>query len=141
LPVGDFTFTPDKTSTNHYVMVAGGSGITPLYSMIMQMLQFEPNSKVTLLYTNRKEENTVFKEELKQLANQYTQFEYIEFVSSLKRIGKNDLNYGNNAYYYICGPDSLKDGITHHLDNLKISKSNINIEHFADGYTPWFGLA
>ena len=141
LPVGDFTFTPDKTSTNHYVMVAGGSGITPLYSMIMQMLQFEPNSKVTLLYTNRKEENIVFKEELKQLANQYTQFEYIEFVSSLKRIEKNDLNYGNNAYYYICGPDSLKEGITHHLNNLKISKSNINIEHFADGYTPWFGLA
>jgi hypothetical protein len=35
----------------------------------------------------------------------------------------------------------MKDGITQHLKDLKISKSNINIEHFADGYTPWFGLA
>ena len=121
-------------------MVAGGSGITPLYSMIMQMLQFEPKSKVTLLYTNRKEENIVFKKELNKLTRQYPQFEYIEFISSIKRIEKNDLKFGNNAYYYICGPDSLKDGITQDLKDLKISKSHINIEHFADGYTPWFGL-
>jgi ferredoxin-NADP reductase len=121
-------------------MVAGGSGITPLYSMIMQMLQFEPKSKVTLLYTNRKEENIIFKKELNELTHQYPQFEYIEFISSIKRIEKNDLSYGNNAYYYICGPDSLKDGITRLLNDLKISKSHIYIEHFADGYTPWFGL-
>jgi ferredoxin-NADP reductase len=141
LPVGDFTFTPDKIIENHYVMVAGGSGITPLYSMIIQMLQFEPKSKVTLLYTNKKEENIVFKKELNELTHQYPQFEYNEFISSIKRIEINDLKFGNNAYYYICGPDSLKDGITQHLKDLKISKSHINIEHFADGYTPWFGLA
>ena len=140
LPVGDFTFTPDKTVENSYVMVAGGSGITPLYSMIMQMLQFEPKSKVTLLYTNRKEENNTFKKELNHLAFQYPKFEYLEFISSKNRIGKTDLIKGIDSIYYICGPDSLKDGIVNHLKDLNIPKSKINIEHFADGYTPWFGL-
>jgi len=140
LPVGDFTFTPNTTVERHYFMVAGGSGITPLYSMIMQMLQFEPKSKVTLLYANRNEENIIFKKELHQLAHQCPQFEYKDFISGNKRISKNDLNNDPNACYYICGPDSFKDGITQHLKDLKVSKSNITIEHFADGYTPWFGL-
>jgi ring-1,2-phenylacetyl-CoA epoxidase subunit PaaE len=140
LPVGDFTFTPNATVGKHYVMVAGGSGITPLYSMIIQMLQFEPDSKVTLLYANINEENVIFKKELNQLVHQYPQFEYKNFISCNNRINKNDLNHGPDAYYYICGPDSLKEGVTQHLKDLKISKSNINVEHFADGYTPWFGL-
>lgn len=140
LPVGDFTFTPNATVEKHYVMVAGGSGITPLYSMIIQMLQFEPDSKVTLLYANRNEENIIFKKELNQLADQYPQFEYKNFISGNNRISKNDLNHGPDACYYICGPDSLKEGVTQHLKDLIISKSNINVEHFVDGYTPWFGL-
>jgi ferredoxin-NADP reductase len=124
----------------NYVMVAGGSGITPLFSMIFQMLQFEPHSKVILLYTNRKVESIIFKKELNQLALQYLQFKYIDFISSNKRIEKDDLDLFKDAHYYICGPDAFKDGIRQHLKDLKISKSNINIEHFADGYMPWFGL-
>jgi ring-1,2-phenylacetyl-CoA epoxidase subunit PaaE len=140
LPVGDFTFTPHATVENHYVMVAGGSGITPLYSMINQMLRFEPQSKVTLLFANSSAENVLFKKELSQLAQLFPQFSYNDFISNSKRIGKDDLNISPNASYYICGPDSLKEGLLKHLKDLKISKSNIHVEHFADGYTPWFGL-
>lgn len=140
LPVGDFVFIPNKSAENHYVLVAGGSGITPLFSMLNQMLQFEPKSKVTLLYTNKREENIIFKKELNQLSDQNPQFEYINFISGNKRIGKNDFINGNNARYFICGPDSLKNGIAKDLKDLNISKSNIHIEHYADGYKPWFGL-
>jgi ferredoxin-NADP reductase/sterol desaturase/sphingolipid hydroxylase (fatty acid hydroxylase superfamily) len=140
LPIGDFNFKPNIAVQNNYVLVAGGSGITPLYSMIIQMLQFEPKSKVILLYSNRKVESIIFKKELDQLARQYPQFEYIDFISGNKRIEKNDLNIYKNACYYLCGPDSLKDEISQQLKDLGISKSNINIEHFADGYVPWFGL-
>lgn len=140
LPVGDFSITPNATFEKNYIMVAGGSGITPLYSMIKQILHFEPKSKVTLLYANTREENILFKEELNQLAQQNSHFKYENFISGKKRIGKEDLSIDPNTCYYICGPDSLKEGITQHLKDLKISKSNINVEHFADGYTPWFGL-
>ncbi|MFN5787529.1 MAG: sterol desaturase family protein [Bacteroidota bacterium] len=140
LPIGDFNFKPNIAVQNNYVLVAGGSGITPLYSMIIQMLQFEPKSKLILLYSNRKVESIIFKKELDQLARQYPQFEYIDFISGNKLIEKNDLNIYKNACYYLCGPDSLKDEISQQLKDLGISKSNINIEHFADGYVPWFGL-
>jgi ring-1,2-phenylacetyl-CoA epoxidase subunit PaaE len=141
LPVGDFRFVPNTTiSAKHYVMVAGGSGITPLYSMIKQMLQNEPQSKVTLLYANRSKDNVIFGEELRQLEQRYPQFEYLSFISGERRIEKGDLVSDPNAIYYICGPDSLKEGISTHLKDLKISKTNINLEHFADGYVPWFGL-
>jgi ferredoxin-NADP reductase len=50
------------------------------------------------------------------------------------------LNINPNAAFYICGPDSLKEGVLRHLKDLKINKSQINVEHFADGYVPWFGL-
>ena len=74
------------------------------------------------------------------MAFQYPKFEYLEFISSKNRIEKTDLNKGIKSIYYICGPDSLKDGIVKHLQDLNIPKSKIYIEHFADGYTPWFGL-
>jgi ring-1,2-phenylacetyl-CoA epoxidase subunit PaaE len=140
LPVGDFMIMPNPSSSKHYVMVAGGSGITPLFSMIKQILQFEPKSKVTLLYANVNEKSIIFKAELNKLAGQYPQFRYIDFISGKSRISKADLDINPNAIFYICGPDKLKEGITAHLRDLKISKSNINVEHFADGYVPWFGL-
>jgi ring-1,2-phenylacetyl-CoA epoxidase subunit PaaE len=140
LPVGDFTFSPDANAAMQYVFVAGGTGITPLFSIINQILRFEPNSKVNLLYANKNEENIIFKEELNNLVKQYAQFKYTDFISGKNRISKDDLNINPNAIFYICGPDELKSGIKTSLSELKISKTNINVEHFADSYMPWFGL-
>jgi ring-1,2-phenylacetyl-CoA epoxidase subunit PaaE len=140
LPVGDFTVTPNVASAKQYIMIAGGSGITPLFSMINQILKFEPNSKVSLLYANSNEDNIVFKNELNTLSQQYVQFHYTNFISGKKRISKDDLIMSQDAHYYICGPSSLKESVVSMLHDLKINKSNINIEHFADGYLPWFGL-
>jgi ring-1,2-phenylacetyl-CoA epoxidase subunit PaaE len=140
LPVGDFAITPNPKITNQYVMIAGGSGITPLYSMIRQILHFEPLSKVCLLYANSNEESIIFSEELDLLAEQYSQLTYKKFISGKSRICKEDLASFLDASFYICGPDKLKAGMNNYLKELKVSKENINIEHFADGYVPWFGL-
>ncbi len=142
LPVGDFTFRPHAHSAKNYVMVAGGSGITPLFSMIQQILRREEQSRVTLLYANKTETTTIFKEELQRLAEQYPQFTYVEYISGKKRISKEELSatIAPNATYYICGPDALKEGVAKHLKDLNIPKSNIHIENFADGYVPLFGL-
>jgi ring-1,2-phenylacetyl-CoA epoxidase subunit PaaE len=140
LPVGDFTFCPSATATKQYILVAGGSGITPLFSMIKQMLNFEPASTVTLLYANADKAHITFQDALHKLTQQFPQFKYIDFISGEKRISKEDLKSTGNATYFICGPYALKDGMMEHLKDLGVSKENINIEHFADGYTPWFGL-
>jgi ring-1,2-phenylacetyl-CoA epoxidase subunit PaaE len=140
LPVGDFAFTPDATNSKNYVFIAGGSGITPLYSIIQQILKVEPHSTATLLYANASEDNIIFKQELNKLALENAQFKLHQFISGQKRISKEDLSNYENAVYFICGPDGLKDGMMAHLKSLGISTSNINVEHFADGYVPWFGL-
>jgi ring-1,2-phenylacetyl-CoA epoxidase subunit PaaE len=136
LPVGDFILK----SAPHYVMVAGGSGITPLYSMIRHMLSTETNSKITLLYANKSVENITFKAELNRLEQAHSQLQYHDFISGQKRIGKEDLSPYPDADFYICGPDSLKEGIVEQLKQLKMDKSKIHVEHYADGYVPWFGL-
>lgn len=140
LPVGDFTLQAHVHSVKNYVMVAAGSGITPLYSMIQQTVRFEAQSTVTLLYANKTEANITFQQELQHLAQQYPQFTYRDFISGKSRITKKDLMSLPDSAYYICGPDSFKEGMVQHLKDLKISKSNIHIENFADGYVPWFGL-
>jgi ferredoxin-NADP reductase len=140
LPVGDFIYKPNPAAENNYLMVAGGSGITPLLSMVSQILHFEPQSHIQLLYANKTEESSLFYDELNNYQETYPNFKYTNFISGKKRIGKNDLIAKLNTHFFICGPTSLTEGIKSHLNDLNVSKSNIHIEHFVDGYIPWLGL-
>lgn len=139
-PAGDFHLTPVATAAKNYVIIAGGSGITPIYSMIQQILHFEPQSRVTLLYANRAAENIIFKQELEQLQKSYSQFHYVDFISGQKRISIEDLRQNADTQFYICGSDALKAGMEAHLKALNVNKMNIRMEHYADGYVPWLGL-
>jgi ring-1,2-phenylacetyl-CoA epoxidase subunit PaaE len=138
-PVGEFLL-PKETDNQEFVMIAGGSGITPLYSMIRTLLNKKANAQITLLYANKSSENIIFREELGTLAAQNANFTYQSFTDATGRISVEDLKNHTNAHFYICGPDGLKSGMTGHLKNLKVDKEKINVEHYADGYVPWFGL-
>lgn len=52
-PTGHFTHEVDPARARRYTMLAAGSGITPLYSMMATILEREPESRVSLLYLNR----------------------------------------------------------------------------------------
>src|SRR3712207_8770461 len=49
--------------SNHYVGFAGGSGITPVISLLKTALAAEPESRFTLLYGNRDSQSVIFLEE------------------------------------------------------------------------------
>jgi ring-1,2-phenylacetyl-CoA epoxidase subunit PaaE len=68
-PIGRFNTPLDATRTRSYAMVAAGSGITPILSIIATILAFEPHSSVTLLYGNRTVGDIMFLEELEDLKN------------------------------------------------------------------------
>ena len=55
----------------HYLGFAGGSGITPLLSIIKTVLAAEPRSTFTLVYANRQISSIMFREELEDLKNRY----------------------------------------------------------------------
>jgi ring-1,2-phenylacetyl-CoA epoxidase subunit PaaE len=70
-PQGRFFVPIEPQSRRHHVGIAGGSGITPILSIMKTVLGREPGSRFTLIYGNRMLRSTMFKEELEDLKNRY----------------------------------------------------------------------
>ncbi|HXV29832.1 MAG TPA: 1,2-phenylacetyl-CoA epoxidase subunit PaaE [Sinorhizobium sp.] len=70
-PMGAF-FTPiEPAVAKHYLAFVGGSGITPVLSIIKTILAREPRSQFTLVYANRQVNSIMFREDLDDLKNIY----------------------------------------------------------------------
>jgi ring-1,2-phenylacetyl-CoA epoxidase subunit PaaE len=80
-PHGSFTTEFDASKSRHLVGIAGGSGITPVMSLIKTTLKYEPNSRFTLLYGNRDSSSVIFLEALAGLKDRYLgRFEIYHFL-------------------------------------------------------------
>ena len=66
------SFTPDLEPGTHHGLIAAGSGITPVLSIAASLLAAHNNTRVTLLYGNRRTDTVMFTEELADLKNTYT---------------------------------------------------------------------
>ncbi|NCA20726.1 MAG: hypothetical protein EBS86_06265 [Crocinitomicaceae bacterium] len=121
-PSGQFYLIPEPANQKHYVMIAGGSGITPIYSMIGTILKFEPKSKITLLYANKTSTSSIFKEKIEQWAKEFpNQLEVKYFLSQeenpknackghITRISLEEVlmkSDKSNLNFYLCGPEIM----------------------------------
>ncbi|HEY0856703.1 MAG TPA: FAD-binding oxidoreductase, partial [Albitalea sp.] len=70
-PQGRFFVPIEPASRRHHLGIAGGSGITPILSIMKTVLGREPASRFTLIYGNRTLKSTMFKEEIEDLKNRY----------------------------------------------------------------------
>ena len=52
-------------------MIAGGSGITPIMSILETVLRVEADSRVTLIYGNRGWEDVIFRDRLEALCGEF----------------------------------------------------------------------
>jgi NAD(P)H-flavin reductase len=66
-PIGSFTF-PDKPKEESFLFVAGGTGIAPLRSMILQAVMTERRGGLHLLYSARTPADFAYLQELRRLA-------------------------------------------------------------------------
>ena len=74
-------FTPEVTTAGHHVLVAAGSGITPVLSIAASVLT-NPGSQVTLLYGNRRTDTIMFAEDLADLKDKYnTRLDLVHVLS------------------------------------------------------------
>ncbi len=64
-------FTPDLTTPGHHVLIAAGSGITPMLSIAESVLAADSRSTVTLFYGNRRTDTVMFADELADLKDLY----------------------------------------------------------------------
>jgi len=70
-PMGAFFTEIEPNKSKSYIGFAGGSGITPVLSILKTVLAREPDSHFTLVYANRAPNTIMFREELDDLKNQY----------------------------------------------------------------------
>lgn len=70
-PMGNFHLPLEPQAAREYLGFAGGSGITPVLSIVKTVLAREPGSRFTLVYANRQVSSIMFREELEDLKNLY----------------------------------------------------------------------
>ena len=147
-PLGNFYVTLDEKNEKQYILFGGGSGITPVMSILKSVLAREPKSKVVLFYGNRNEDSIIFKDKLEKLCtehpdrlkvvhildaplkawNSYTGFMVKDLALKLLRENTN-LNF-QHAEFFICGPTPMMKQVEEALGVLQIQKDKIHIEYF-----------
>ncbi|MCX2722769.1 2Fe-2S iron-sulfur cluster-binding protein [Roseibium salinum] len=70
-PLGSFFAPLEPEKAKFYAGFAGGSGITPILSILKTVLAREPDAQFTLVYANRQVSSIMFREELEDLKNRY----------------------------------------------------------------------
>ena len=155
-PMGRFVLPfPQQESSaqlpaNQYIFFAAGSGITPIYAMVTELLTKQPLAKVTLLYSNRKKGDVIFHQSLTDLAKRYSdRFTFALCLTkpswfarkSLYHIGRIDnglikrfLTEQNiktlPAHYFICGPSGFMETVQQALRQYQVNDERIHLESF-----------
>ena len=81
-PDGSFGIDHDHNQAREFYLIASGSGITPIMSILKTLLEEEPKSRCHLLYGNKNEKSVIFKDQLIELQSKYAgQFFYKQTLS------------------------------------------------------------
>ncbi len=150
-PHGSFTVPFSADNSKRYVAIAGGSGITPIMSLIRTALGAEPISRFTIFYGNRDSRSIIFLEALADLKNRYLgRLEIFHFLAEEEGDvplfnGMLDAARCGEAIdqlvpdpasvdeWFICGPGPMMDAAEAVLLERDIVKQRIHIERFTAG--------
>lgn len=134
-PMGNFYTPLSGSNKKSYVLFAGGSGITPMLSILKSILYIEKQSHITLIYANRNEESVIFKSDLEKLVEANPNQLKLVYVFDEPKQPITDLqkglltpqkttqlieNYGgiNADEYFICGPGPM-------MENIKTDRKSV----------------
>jgi ring-1,2-phenylacetyl-CoA epoxidase subunit PaaE len=146
-PQGRFFVPIEPGAARHHVGIAGGSGITPILSIMKTVLAREPHSRFTLIYGNRQLQSTMFKEEIEDLKNRYMTRLVLQHVFSDEHtdspLGHGVMNREkigeflqtlvparNIDHVYVCGPFQMNDEAEAALLAAGVPEERIHIERF-----------
>jgi ring-1,2-phenylacetyl-CoA epoxidase subunit PaaE len=145
-PMGNFHSPLDASNQKNYILFAGGSGITPMLSIIKTVLKSEPKSTITLFYGNRDEASTIFKKQLDELAvsnasrlkiNHILEngsndelFRGILSVEKVKALAAKFIDLKADNVFFICGPGPMMENVKTVLGESDVDPKKIHIEYF-----------
>ncbi|MBS0465975.1 MAG: ferredoxin--NADP reductase [Proteobacteria bacterium] len=128
-------FTP-RTLEGDFLLLGGGSGITPVFSILRSALQ-GGNGRITLLYANRDERSVIFKDELNALAAAYpTRLQIIHWLDSVQGVPSvaqlaELARHSRAAQAFICGPGPFMDAAVAALQAIEMPQERVHVERFA----------
>jgi ring-1,2-phenylacetyl-CoA epoxidase subunit PaaE len=146
-PEGLFVHKASGTAQN-YLMIAAGSGITPITAIINDVLTQEPDSKIALIYGNQSVAQTIYYEPFNDLKDQYGDRFFLKYCFSREerdealfgRVSKSNLNFflkqvvGDLVFSkaYLCGPEEMIAMATENLIEKEVlTQENIKFELFS----------
>ncbi len=141
-------FTALVGGRHDYLLVAAGSGITPMLSIARTVLGHEPDSKITLIYGNRSSDTIMFLEEIEDLKDRYLgRFTLIHLLSRetqdvdilngridgarialLAERGLIDPQGADGVF--LCGPGEMIDDVSRGLRDMGVAEDCIRFERF-----------
>jgi ferredoxin-NADP reductase len=145
-PMGSFTL--HKNASKAAVLLAGGIGITPFYSILRNAAHEKLPHRLYLFYSNRRPEDAAFLSELRQLeeVNQY-----FRFAPTMTETAKShEVWNGQTGFidqqmvtrflpdlhgpiYYIAGPPAMVAAMRQMLVSSGVDEDDVRTEEFA-GY-------
>jgi ring-1,2-phenylacetyl-CoA epoxidase subunit PaaE len=128
----------------HLLLIAGGSGITPILSLLKTALAADAASRCTLLYGNRSAASTMFKEEIEDLKNRYLKRLAVfpvfsrETVDAPLAAGRIDAAKiaavlrlsGAVDEAFVCGPHAMNDEVEAALLATGLTAEHVHVERF-----------
>jgi 3-ketosteroid 9alpha-monooxygenase subunit B len=136
------TFTPHSLDTD-LLLLAGGSGITPVMSIIKSSLA-RGTGRMLLVYANRDEASVIFHAELRALVAEHPErlvvLHWLETVQGLpsKKPLQEIVRPWGHAEAFVCGPAPFMDCAADALKELGVSRERIHIERFTSlAGDPW----
>jgi ring-1,2-phenylacetyl-CoA epoxidase subunit PaaE len=141
------SFTPELTPGSHHGLVAAGSGITPVLSIVASVLAAHPDTRVTLIYGNRRTDTVMFTEELADLKNAHGPRLHLLHVLSrepmeaeiftgrleadkIRTIVTALVDVDDVDQWWLCGPLGMTEAAVEVLTGLGVDRRQLHRELF-----------
>lgn len=135
-PYGSF----GRARGRRLVLVAGGVGITPLWSIARAALAEDPESEVALLYGTRSASETAFGDAIDALARAEPTRLFVRHVrddrgerldreTTARLVAELPESFAG-AGYLVCGPDAMTDAVLAALSGARIPEARVSTERF-----------
>jgi ring-1,2-phenylacetyl-CoA epoxidase subunit PaaE len=148
-PQGRFHVPIDPQAARHYLLIAAGSGTTPMLSIARTVLAREPKARVTLIYGNRRLSTTMLRDEWQDLKDRHLARLTLHHVFSREAQdaplfhGRLDrariaeflrtlVPAGSIDEAFVCGPAGMIDDAVAALADAGVPAEHVHVERFGD---------
>ncbi|MGE0296500.1 1,2-phenylacetyl-CoA epoxidase subunit PaaE [Pseudonocardia sp.] len=141
------SFTPELAAGTHHGLIAAGSGITPVISIAASLLAAHPDTRVTLLYGNRRTDTVMFTEDLADLKDAHGPRLHLIHVLSREPLEAEIANGRLDAaklrallgslvdvagvdHWWLCGPLGMTEDAVAVLGEMGVARQRVHRELF-----------